>query len=303
MLTFNLGDFKSQAQTMLEAHRRNPTGWNFFPFPLEYQVLGGEAKNLVPVDLMQYAETRLLTSMGIPQEFYQTSLNSAGPIIGFRMFERFWQHLVSQLNTWLTWLVRQQGQLLQWKKINASLIPVSVYEDPADKQLVMDLSAAGRISNTTAFRMLNKDYEYEQNRIMEEQLEQEERMQEQQKRMQERAENQEAMSMPSAGAQLMMAQQPPAGAPPGAPMPAGMPPAGGPTSGPTGATLDDMVLQAQQQAQELWNQDPLTRRRTLTTLKHQNEAMYYQVKGELDKLEQNAKTQGVQASRAGQLPM
>jgi hypothetical protein len=308
MLQINAGTFMQNCQRMLAQHRRNPTGWNFLPFPVEYQVLGGEAKDLAPVELMEHFEMRLLHSIGIPQEFYNSSLNSAGPIIGFRMFERFWQFFASEMDGWLTWVIQKQGELLTWEKVAARIIPVSIYEDPDTKAAKMELAAAGQISQTTAYRSLDIDREYEERRKLEEQQETEELLQEQQKDMETRGANAEAMRVPSPGEQELMAQEAEAqqgqaaAGQPAPPMGAGQP-AGGLGGGVgTNASIDDIMLQAEQIANQLLVMDPLTRRRQLGDLKNQNEALYAQVKSKLQQLESEAKTQGVQAARAGQMP-
>lgn len=106
MINLNMGKFVGEVMGMLRRHRSNPTDWNFLPNPLEYQVLGGEAANIVPVEVLEHFELRLLHSMGIPPEFYKASLDkfntSAGPVIGFKMFERTWQTFANQLNKWAT---------------------------------------------------------------------------------------------------------------------------------------------------------------------------------------------------------
>jgi hypothetical protein len=302
MWAIGLDKFANQVKGMLSRHALNPTGWNFFPYPLQYQALGGQAKDMVNVELMEHLEQRLLRSMGIPLEFASGSIgNSAGPIIGLRMFEREWQFFGTALNEWITWLVRQQGQIMEWQKVSAQLVPVSLYEDPADRQATMELAGAGKISNSTLFKKLNLDYDYETQRMMDEQDEFNDKMQEREQKNKSRAENQQAMVQASPGAQFMEQQQ--QAAQQGAPPPQGggagpVPPAGGGQSaGPNGATIDDLAFQAEQQAQQIFSADPLTRRRMLADLKHNNEQLYNQVKGALAKMENDAKTQGVQMAR------
>jgi hypothetical protein len=215
------------------------------------------------------------------------------------MFEREWQFFSHSLNEWITWLVHQQGQILEWQKVSVRLIPVSLYESPEDRQAVMELAGANRVSNSTMFKKLNLDYGYEQRRIMDEQDDMNEQMQVRQQKQQAQAENSQAVQVMSPGANVLQQQQAAqqqqqqqgAGGPP---PPQG---AGAPTTGPNGATIDDLSYQAQQQAQQLFGADPLSRRRALTDLKHNNEQLYNQVKGELAKMENDAAIQGVQQAR------
>jgi len=309
MLMTSMKDFNENFQNLIAEHRRNPTGWNSFPFPLAYQILGGEAKNLTPVEMMEHMEQRLLSSMGIPSEFYQTSINAnAGPLIGFKMFERVWQHFASELNRWLTWLVRQQAELLNWNTVSVRLVPVSIHEDEKDKQLKIDMVAAKQLPQSVLFEMLGYNIRDVFRRSIEEQQMQDEMLADAQNKAQAGQENTQAIQTMSPGGQVLqqqqMAQQQQQGQG-GAPMPGPgmqMPSMGAPQQGPSGATLDDLMNQAEGIAQQLLTADPLTRRRQLSTLKSQNVTLYNQVKGVLNQMEQQAQTQGVQMVRAGQVP-
>jgi hypothetical protein len=313
MMNVNMSDFSASVMDMLRRHRKNPTDWNMLPYPLDYQVMGGEAGNLVPVEILEHFEMRLLHSMGIPPEFYKSSIqgfsSTAGPVIGFKMFERTWQHFANELNKWATWQINILGDLMSWENVTASLKPVSMYEDPEIRAVKLELSAAGRISDDTAFRAVGLDSEAERRKRMDEEeqgmLDSEER----QRRMDERAANTEAARVPGPGEQMLMAQQaqqeqaaggaPPGGAPPGG---ASMPPMGGGMSVGGSASLDDLLTQADQIAQQLLVADSTARQSQLRQLKNQNEALHAQVKARLTDLEQQGQAHGIQLARSGQLP-
>ena len=132
---------------------------------------------------------------------------------------------------------------------------------------------------------------------------------ERQRRMDERAANTEAARVPGPGEQMLMAQQaqqeaaaggaPPGGAPPGG---APMPPMGGGMSVGGSASLDDLLAQADQIAQQLLVADSTARQSQLRQLKNQNEALHAQVKARLTDLEQQGQAHGIQLARSGQLP-
>jgi len=316
MLQLNMGGFSAHVSGLLQQHRRNPTGWNFLPIPLEYQVLGGEAQNLAPVELLEHYEMRLLYAMGIPAEFYNREVQTAtNAVIGFKMFEQTWEHFTNELNKWLTWVLKKQGELLSWEKAKARLVPVSQYDDPEIRQLKLELASAGKISDETALRPLGINAKIERQKVLEEQDEIEQEMQQREEEMAKRQANKEVAYTPGPGEQILMAQEEAAmaqeqaaGGAPGMPPPAGgvnMPPAGGGVGqfpGSTGATIDDMMAQAQEIAQQLFYADHPTRRRELGALKGDNPTLYAQVKAELQTLEQQASSQGVQMARAGQMP-
>jgi hypothetical protein len=313
MMNLNMGDFVGQIMDMLRRHRRNPTDWNFIPYALNYQVLGGEAANLIPVEILEHFEKRLLLSMGIPPEFHTRSLggpaSSTSPIIGFKMFERGWQHFANELNKWSTWACNKIGDMMSWEAIYAKLKPVSMYEDPEIRAVKLELAAAKEISRETAYAPLGIDAESEQEKIMDEEEAAAEQAEERQKRLEKRMANSEVANVPSPG-QVMLEQQAP---PQGAPGAGGMPPVapGSPAGAPSpmgggtgvGASIDDMLVQADQIATQLLVADPLTRRRQLSALKNQNEALHAQVKSTLKQKEQQGQTAGLQMARQGQIPV
>jgi len=316
MLNMNMQDFVGSVMGMLKRHRRNPTDWNFLPYPLDYQVLGGEAKSLIPVDIMEHFEMRLLHSMGIPPEFYKSSITgfqaAAGPLIGFKMFERTWQHFANQLNKWATWIVNKQGDLMSWETVTAFVKPVSLYEDPEIRGLKLQLSAAGKVSDDTAMSSIGLDATQERKKLLDQEDQIAEEMEERQRQLDNQMANIQAVTTPGPGQQVLMqeeqaamaAEQQGGAVPPASGAPAAAPQTGG-IGGATGvgATIDDLLANADQIAQQLVVSDPLTRRRTLSDLKHQDEALYAQVKARLSELENQAATQGVQMARQGQVPI
>lgn len=306
LLTVNMGGFMAQVRQMIDEHRMNPASWHTLPFPLEQVSLGGDAKNLIPVELLQFFEHRLLQCMGIPEEFQANQAQATNQMIRFRMFERQWQFFANQLNKWLTWLTNKRGELLMWEKVKARVLPVTVVEDPQDLAMKLQLMSGNVISQSTALRGLQIDTDYEARRKLEEAQQANDLAAEEQKRQQEEGMNASVMASPPVGAALL---PPPMGqpgmpgmpgmgaAPAGAPMPAAQPgQPGQPVS------LDDMLSQADQMAQQIMTMEPVSRRQQLVELKHSNEALHAQVTSRIEAYEQQAATMGVQAARQGGQP-
>ena len=65
-------------------------------------------------------------------------------------------------------------------------------------------------------------------------------------------------------------------------------------------SLDALMQQANDMAQQLISADPTTRRRELTNLKKQNPSLHAQVKQLIQNMEQQGAAQGVQQVRQGQ---
>ena len=65
LLSMNLQNFSAKALQMVRQHRQDPASWHVMPFPIEYQALGGEAKNLATPELMDQAMDEMLNAIGV----------------------------------------------------------------------------------------------------------------------------------------------------------------------------------------------------------------------------------------------
>jgi hypothetical protein len=306
MLQMDMGEFSSHVMSMIERHRSNPTGWNFLPVPLEYQVLGGEAKDLAPVEVMEFFEKRLLYSMGIPPELYKDGANaSAGPILTFKMFEKTWQHYSNALNDWLTWLVRRQGEILNWESVKATLRPVSLHEDPEVMNIKLSLAASNEISRDTAYRPLGIDIKQERKKIVQEEESYNRDIEEREKEMEDEGANKALLDTPSASAQILGAEEQAAmeqeAAAGGGGMAPAMPMPSAPVAG-DASTMEGLMAEAEQMANQIISMPPEARRSTLIDLKHSNETLHAQVKALITDMEQQAGQQGKMQLRSGEMP-
>ena len=314
MLTNNMGNFMGSVRRMLRQHRQDPTSWHTLPLPINYQALGGEAKQLVPVELIDRAQDVLLASMGVPQEFYRTSLSSTGgPPISLRMFEKSWVRYVTQLDDWLNWFVDQVARIMDWESgITAKLERVSVIQDDMTKQVKLNLASAKVISQRTALRAFGLDLDQERAQILEEDQVMNDMLAEQQMKDQRKSALVEAMQPPPPGAppqgQMPMGSPPvvPPGSPPPASGPAPMMPGGmAPPSAGANPSVDELTAQANDLANQIMSMDPTTRRRTLSDLKKSNPTLHAMVKQMLTDMETGIKSDALaqakmQASGGGQ---
>ena len=313
--TFGMNNFMGAVHNMIKEHKLDPTTWHTLPSPVAYHVIGGEAKNLAPVELIDRSLDTLLSSMGIPQEFYRTTLSTGGPKVGLKMYEKQWSHYMSETNSWLNWYLNCCSRFLMWKKMSGRLAPPSLVEDEETKQLKLSLATAGKISMDTAMKAYGIDPDYEQEKIAEENAYAAELASEQQYK-------QEKQTMLSE-----IIRTPPPTAMPAGQAPAGMPGAAGQLPGPMEAygggaqqgapapgqslvpqaqssgnpTMDQIMGDADGLAQQLLTADTATRRNTLADLKRDNFSLYSLVSKKLEGLEQGARAQGVAAARSGQM--
>lgn len=130
--------FRTFMQESLKKVKENPTTWIVSPIPVQYQMLGGEAKQLAPVELMEWYTTQILSDMGIPQEFRQTSFQVVAPSMGMRMFERQWIHYAKGLDRFVKWAAGRVADIEQIENMNVTMDVTSFVEDDMNKQILLN---------------------------------------------------------------------------------------------------------------------------------------------------------------------
>jgi hypothetical protein len=305
--TLNMNDFRSQMMRMVNQHRMNPTDVQVAPFPVTYQIFGGEASKLIPLDIEDSIISRLLNSMCIPLEFKTMTMSQGGgPPAGLRRFEKVWANHVSALDEWLQWFCDRRTDLLRKQAVTARLVKSSIYEDDISREYKVKLAMGQSISMDTGMRPLGIDYNVELHKMQDERNQQMEMEKQNQMAMAAADELSAGMSAPPAGsAQLMQFQQAKAmqeqrgmpmeggagGMPPGAPPSGGVPPSGGE------ADIEALWAQAEQLAEQIRTAPSDQRKSQLINLKKTNPAMHAFVKQIIETTEQQAAQQGVAASR------
>jgi hypothetical protein len=305
--SLNVGAFAGSVQAMLRQHQKNPSGYHMLPHPVVYSEFGGNARSMVMPDMMEHFERRLLRAMGIPVEFYDASLSTVGQLIGMRLFQQRWRFFMTGMNDFLTAVSRRVGAEMDWPEIDCQLAPPSMVFDPNTINLDMQLHSAGQLSTDALYERADRDGVYERQRLEEEEEYNSTHMERRQRVMQKQTANRQYMNGPSEAEQIqqndqMMQQQQQQGGPGAPPPAAGGAPSGAPSDTGRPATITEMAERAQQTAQELAAKDENTKRRELARIKAVDRDMYFQVKGYLDSIRQNAELQGAQMVQQGQVP-
>ena len=306
--------FRSFMQESLKRVKENPTTWIVSPVPVQYQMLGGEAKNLAPVDLMEWYTTQILADMGIPQEFRQTTFQVVAPSMGLRMFERQWIHFAKGLDRFVRWASDRIRSVESLEKMDTSMDVTSFVEDDMNKQVLLSLMQGGLISKTNVLQRFGIDFEDDVKQRIQEQKKEQEAAQEMETEMQ----NQEMVGsvIPPAGslgigqAQMNIEQMQAAaqgGAAPAGPMPPAGPaaPMGGGgmpfnQGASESASLEQQYQEAQQMAQQLYNVPQNVRTQQLTQLKATNPQLHAVVKQMLTDMKQQVASDAVAQSQQPQ---
>lgn len=298
MIGTNLSNVRAQVMAMLQRRAANPMSWQFSPIPLDYRVMGGEANQMAPVDLIKLSRDDLLASSGIPVDLFlgQLTLQHAYPAL--RLFEATMRPLVDFYDSLLQHIFNRVAKLVRWEQVEVRWESATVADDVQQQMAKLNLMSNRMISATTALRPFGMNYEEEQRRIAEEQKLNAKIM----------AEAQEDMNQAAMMAEMIQGN---VGAPPqgtGAPMPPGM--AGGGAGGTAGSaaaqhtwmqympqpnqaiSLEDIAARADMIATDLLSKPESVKDSELIALKKMNPTIHASVRAALDRKRQELRLQG-----------
>jgi len=265
-------------QKMKEAvsrHRVDGTDWNFFPFPVTYQAVGGEGRALAPHDFIQDEENRMLNGRGIPPELFRSSMTLQAAPISLRVFERSWSSLVRGINAVAQDCVTKISSYMGSGDYECELESVKIIDDLENKAWRIQAMSAQLLSKQTAMGPMGiKDPTEEYKRILDEQKEEARLGQE----------SQREMEMAQMG---LINEQNPQGDAQGQGQ-------GGGQQGGGGVTPEQLNQQADQIARQLL--DPRMsdgdRRRQLTAIRQNNDTLHSLVIKKMDQLRTQARSIG-----------
>ena len=163
------GDAANFARIIAE-QRRDPSAIHYHPRPVQYQALGADAKNLVPVELLNWAREQLLNGMGIPVEMHKGTLSLQQGGIGLRIFESHHSPLRKQLNRLTAQICRDVCEFLGREPVILKWTRPTDYDDPNMKLAKMQYGAEGHASMRTAMRSVGLDHRLEQQRMVEDEI-------------------------------------------------------------------------------------------------------------------------------------
>jgi hypothetical protein len=258
----NGGVWAASVDEMIEEHRKDPGAYHKFPFPINYQQLGGEGKNLAPVEMMENSKNNILNALNIPVELFQMTLKSeaAGPAL--RLFENSWNVIPANYNYLLNHIADVVGKILSLPKAKVNLVPITLSDDVERKSIIGQLVSANAIARSELLNLYSFDYEdqlrkkNEEDRIAKE-IQQEALDEEQ------FAQQAEAQAMGGGGA----------------------------------TTPQDALSQARDIATQLYPLDGAQRRAKLQEIKASDQALYASVKAQLEQMTAEARSSGVASSK------
>ena len=259
--------FVAAMEAMVNRKRKNLTDVQIAPYPINYQMLGGEGKQLSPKENLQQAMTDLINALGYPEDMYTGKLTMQTAPVAIRVFEKQYQFMVDGFNDVVDWTLSKIARHLHWDNITGTLQTTTLADDIERKALMLQAAAAGDISKGTAYRTVaDLDFMDEQKKVVTEQ--------QQIQNIQQRAMAAQQAQQLNGGPQDDEADA------------AGIP------GGSVGATPGDVRAQAEAYAQQLLAMPDSQRRGMLIKIKQSNPTLHDQVMGIMNDIRSQARSQG-----------
>lgn len=208
IMEINLRNFAQEAMAAVQRHKVDGADWNFFPFPVNYQAIGGEGAQLDQStrDTIQAEEDRLLNVRGIPPELYRGSLTLVNAPVGLRLFEAGNSSFVGDMNRIMQWICTTVAKFMDTGDHEVSLDRVTITDNLDDKAWRLQAAMTGAISKETGLGPIGINAEEENRRVIQEQMREQKEQQKAQQEMQ-----MEALSLGSDDQSAQQGQQPAGG--------------------------------------------------------------------------------------------
>jgi hypothetical protein len=286
------GTWAAAVDDMISQHRRDPGSYQKFPFTFSFQHLGGDGKNLAPIELIEHAQNNILNALNIPQELFTMQLGTQAVGPALRLFENSWSHMIDGYNTLLQHIGDVISRIKGLTPGKFSIMPVTFADDMERKSVISSLVSSNSIARSELLKLFGYEWKDQVRKKMQEDIDTQELQQEEQDRQQLRKTNMgNIFDQQQAGPQgsAMMGGE------------SGGTPAGTNSVGSgVGMSPQDILAQAQEIAQQLYPKDGAERRTELQKIKATNETLWGAVKAALAKLTGEAKSQGVEQSKQQQ---
>lgn len=277
------GVWGAAVDEMLDKHLRDPGTYYKFPFSLEYQQLGGNGKQLAPMELILQAQNNILNALNIPQELYTMSLQAQAVGPALRLFENSWSTVVDSYNRLLQKIGDVVSKIKGLQPAKISLIPSTFADDMERKSVIGQLVSSNSIARSEFLKLYNFDFK-----------DQIRKKQQEDRDIQELQEKEQEQKMLRDSQKASVFNQQGQGGPGGG--------AGGPGGNTDYSSLgqgtpQDILQAAQSIAQNLQPMEGAERRQELQKIKAHNETLWSAVKTQLEQMDNGAKSQGLQQSK------
>lgn len=158
------GTFKAEMTELIARRRANPMAIHAAPFPIVMQELGAGGKSLVAADLVKMHTNQLMEEFNVPAEMYTGTMQLQNVPTAIRLFEKSWHFLYWNFNQITKWVANGVQDVRREHRFTLQLQKSAMADDLEERQVYMQLVAAGEISRARAYRSFNIEDPLEEKR-------------------------------------------------------------------------------------------------------------------------------------------
>ncbi len=148
--TVNLSDWKRKIERELTTWRMDPNHKPILPLPVGYQRIGGNGRALMLTQEIRAHSEHILIGMGVPREFAFGGLSWTGSSVSLRMLENMFLTYRDMHDQFLrNFLVPNISRFMGWEPITIKMKTFKMADDVQNKQLLLNLNAARKVSDKT----------------------------------------------------------------------------------------------------------------------------------------------------------
>ena len=165
----SMATWKSEITKAFKDWRRDPNHVMMAPYPTGIVNIGGQGRTMMPHEEIKQADRDMLMALDIPIEFVYGTTNINNSLTSLRLLENQLESYSSQMIEYVNWTIDMINFKYDKEYCHVGLTPFKLVDDLVQKQILLNLTGT-MVSKKTMQEGLNLDPEAEDARIKEEQL-------------------------------------------------------------------------------------------------------------------------------------
>jgi hypothetical protein len=167
----SLQSFAKNMRTYLARHKTDPLAAVMSPIPVGYQEITGNGKQLLITQEIDQIESYLLLSLGVSKELLDGTLSWTASTVGLRLFRNTLLKYTEQIHRLIAWIFKKISPEFGLDPAEVTLEPFQLTDNDGMVTTLMQLASQNIVSQETALASISIDYDDEQRKIQEEQIE------------------------------------------------------------------------------------------------------------------------------------
>lgn len=147
----SMGIWRDMLGQMIRDRRENPFLMHAMPFPMGYQEVGANGKQLTPKENIDWQMNAMLNAQGFPADLYTGAMNVQQIPSALRLFENHWQFLPWNFNRHLQWVTHTMQDFMGRARMNVKAAIPRFINDMDRSNVLLQLAAGGEFPRSMAF--------------------------------------------------------------------------------------------------------------------------------------------------------